>query len=318
MSRVFIENSSLQDIADAIRIKNGSSDDYYPSEMAQAIEDISTTSNMHDYLRFVAIENSTISITSSLAVNFEYSTDMVTWNTWTYTESNGTRTFSTVNIDTGNCIYVRGDNNTIGSSNKWTTFVLSGKIVAYGNIMYLLSSDGLKTTVPSYCFRNLFENCTALVKTPELPSTNLSDSCYINMFKGCSNLIEISELPATTLPSSCYASMFKNCTALVKAPELPAVNINSLCYYSMFSNCINIESSITLPATTLSLLCYSYMFQNCSKIKNIRVSITNWDTSNTQNWVSGVSATGTFTKPSGTTIPTGVNGIPSGWTIVNV
>ena len=41
MSIVFTDNQNYQDIADAIRAKNGSSDTYLPSEMAAAIEDIS-------------------------------------------------------------------------------------------------------------------------------------------------------------------------------------------------------------------------------------------------------------------------------------
>jgi hypothetical protein len=36
------------------------------------------------------------------------------------------------------------------------------------------------------------------------------------------------------------------------------------------------------------------------------------------NWVSGVASKGTFVKnPAMTKLPTGVNGIPSGWTVVN-
>lgn len=41
MSIVFTDNQNYQDIADAIRAKNGSSDTYLPSEMADAIMDIS-------------------------------------------------------------------------------------------------------------------------------------------------------------------------------------------------------------------------------------------------------------------------------------
>ena len=40
MSKVMITESYLEDIADAIRVKNGSSDTYKPSEMSGAIEDI--------------------------------------------------------------------------------------------------------------------------------------------------------------------------------------------------------------------------------------------------------------------------------------
>ena len=42
MGKAFIQESTLSDIADAIRSKNGSSDTYLPSEMAQAIQNIPT------------------------------------------------------------------------------------------------------------------------------------------------------------------------------------------------------------------------------------------------------------------------------------
>ena len=42
MARVLINESNLQNIADAIRAKNGSSDTYTPSQMAGAISAIST------------------------------------------------------------------------------------------------------------------------------------------------------------------------------------------------------------------------------------------------------------------------------------
>jgi hypothetical protein len=38
----------------------------------------------------------------------------------------------------------------------------------------------------------------------------------------------------------------------------------------------------------------------------------------TENWVSGVANTGTFTKPSALTVKNGDSFIPSGWTIVNI
>lgn len=40
MAKVFIDDTNLTAIANAIRAKNSSTDTYFPSEMAQAIEDI--------------------------------------------------------------------------------------------------------------------------------------------------------------------------------------------------------------------------------------------------------------------------------------
>lgn len=85
-----------------------------------------------------------------------------------------------------------------------------------------------------------------------------------------------------------------------------------------FSN-INLvdATNLILPVTTLAEGCYQSMFQGCSKLKSITMLAT--DISATRclsGWVSGVAATGTFTKAAAmTTLPTGVNGIPSGWTV---
>ena len=98
-------------------------------------------------------------------------------------------------------------------------------------------------------------------------------------------------LPATTLTDNCYDGMFTG-SYIVTAPEL--------------------------PATTLAQGCYSQMFTGCPYLNSITVGATSWDTSYSSGWVSGVSATGTFTKPSTTTIATGDDGIPSGWTVNNV
>ena len=48
------------------------------------------------------------------------------------------------------------------------------------------------------------------------------------------------------------------------------------------------------------------------------VGATTWDESCASNWVSGVAATGTFSKPNNTSIPTGSSGIPVNWTAANL
>lgn len=42
MAQVLVTESYLEDIADAIREKNGSENKYTPAQMAQAIEDLET------------------------------------------------------------------------------------------------------------------------------------------------------------------------------------------------------------------------------------------------------------------------------------
>ena len=94
--------------------------------------------------------------------------------------------------------------------------------------------------------------------------------------------------------------------------------IAEMCYSYIFFGCTGLTSAPELPATTLAEMCYTSMFQYCTGLTSIEVHATEWNTSWAGNWVESVSATGIFRKPSGTTIPTGTNGIPSGWTVINV
>ena len=101
-------------------------------------------------------------------------------------------------------------------------------------------------------------------------------------------------LPATTLANSCYRLMFYGCSSLTVAPTLPAPKLTNYCYWSMFNGCASLNS-ITMLATDISV----------------------WDC--LEEWVSGVAATGTFTKATSmTSLPSGASGIPTGWTVENV
>ena len=111
--------------------------------------------------------------------------------------------------------------------------------------------------------------------------------------------------------------MFYGCSSLTSAPELPATALAQYCYYSMFSDCTSLTTAPELPATTLATGCYSYMFQNCSKLNYIKALFTTTPSNSyTNNWVSGVSSTGTFVKNSKATWDvTGNNGVPTGWAV---
>ena len=174
-------------------------------------------------------------------------------------------------------------------------------------------------TLAPGCYGYMFSDCTSLTTAPELPATTLADNCYNGMFSGCTSLTTTSTLPVTTLAPSCYSSMFSGCTSLTTVPELRATTLADSCYSSMFLGCSSLTTAPELPAATLSDSCYERMFYRCSKLNNIIMLATNISaTKCLENWVGGVASTGTFTKsPEMTTLPTGVNGIPSGWTVVD-
>ena len=163
---------------------------------------------------------------------------------------------------------------------------------------------------------NLSGNCNSILFGDG--DGELFDGCFYQLFGYNSGLINISEsfLPATTLAYYCYANMFAYCNSLVSAPALPATTLADYCYANMFYNA-SLVTAPTLPATTLTKGCYISMFINCTKLNYIKALFTTTPSSTyTSGWVTGVSSTGTFVKNSAATWNvTGVNGIPSGWTI---
>ena len=94
-----------------------------------------------------------------------------------------------------------------------------------------------------------------------------------------------------TAPTYCYASMFDGCTSLIQAP--------------------------TLPATTLVVNCYALMFDGCTSLNHVECLATNISSTNsTNNWLSNVASIGTFLKAASmSNWPSGVSGIPNGWTV---
>ena len=86
----------------------------------------------------------------------------------------------------------------------------------------------------------------------------------------------------------------------------------------MFKNCTSLTTAPNLPAAILVSNCYEYMFYGCSKLTYIWTSNTTEPSSTyTNNWVYGVSSTGTFSKyESSNWDITGNNGIPTGWTVI--
>ena len=176
------------------------------------------------------------------------------------------------------------------------------------------------TTLTSNCYQNMFSGCTALTTAPELPATTLASSCYYSMFKKCTSLTTAPVLNATTLAESCYQGMLQNCTLLTSAPALPATTLASKCYSSMFQNCSSLTTAPALPATTLVFACYGSMFYRCYNLNNITMLATDISAGGClQDWVYLVQTTsGTFTKAASmTTLPTGYNGIPANWTVVD-
>lgn len=169
------------------------------------------------------------------------------------------------------------------------------------------------TTLALRCCYRMFMRCTSLTKAPALPATTLADSCYYYMFSQCP-LTTAPELPATTMANACYAYMFGS--AKFTTIELPATTLANQCYQGMLSGNTNL-TTIELPATTLESNCYTGMFSGCTNLSHIKAMFTTEPSDTyTKDWVYNVPSGGTFVKNSAAMWNvTGVNGIPSGWTV---
>ena len=197
----------------------------------------------------------------------EYFASDRTWTTW-----DGTTPLSSVDNDGEYVLYLRGTGNTIITDNNYNyRWVLTGNDIAcIGNIENLLDyatvESGNHPTMATYCFYNMFQECTSLTQAPDLPATTLADSCYYNMFYRCTSLTQAPALPATTLADYCYYGMFASCFSLTQVPAFPATTLADSCCYNMFRGCINLTQAPALPATTLASRCYAGMFYGCTAL----------------------------------------------------
>jgi len=295
-------------------------------------------------LTFTAVENSSIKMIAEgnpTVSGIYYRKSLITdWMPYTIGER--------IELSRGTKVQFKNDENTLSiSATDYVKFVMAGKIEASGNIQSMLNYSD---TCSDFCYYNLFSECVDLVKVPELPALTVGQSSYGRMFFGCVSLKTTPALPATDLAQNCYVSMFRNCISLRTVPDLPADELASncydnmfngcssllqvqddllhaeelkpFCYAAMFGGCINLKKAPNLPASLLASGCYYYMFYNCQSLNTVKVNFTEWDDSinATDNWLTNVSANGTFIKPDDFDVSEIVNGpssIPAGWDVVN-
>ena len=273
-------------------------------------------------LTIEAIEAATVTITNPNALTIGYFVDGgdLTW---------ANDATITINLSAGKKVELYGNNPTYsryGDKSTSTIIQCSADCYLYGNVMSLIQSSGFETlkslTRYYYNFSWLFHDNPYLKNHPQkrivLPATELMYQCYRSMFDNCSALTIAPELPATELDDQCYYEMFRKCTNLTAAPELPATKLKMQCYRDMFSLCTSLTKAPELRAETLVEGCYEYMFSSCHNLNSVTCLATDISATDcTKDWLSSVSATGTFSKAIGFDgWTTGKSGIPEGWTVI--
>ena len=239
-----------------------------------------------------------------------------------------------ITLNTGDEVSFRAkaDRTSVPYSGNYFYFEMTGKIEAWHNVMSLYRTNDFATyeSVMVYAFERLFNGCTSLTKAPVLPATTLASYCYRDMFNGCTSLVKAPELPVTKLTTFCYAGMFNGCTSLVNTPALPATTLAEYCYFWMFSNCTSLVKAPELRATTLANSCYTSMFYGCSSLNEVHCYMPptiieediptytgDGSSASMEQWLKGVSSTGTFYTNTDADWPSGESGIPQNWNRIN-
>lgn len=213
---------------------------------------------------------------------------------WVKTVASGTTTFSVNEGDIiewiGNCL--KTTYYPVGID--YNHFIANDKCIVYGNIMSLIYGEAILNPDGTY-------NQNLNYDFPYYP-TRITSPPYQEVNRQ-------------------FWGLFRNCQGITDASELYLSSsiLTQSCYTGMFMNCINLEKAPGLPAYVLATNCYNGMFEGCSKLNYIECDATDLSATDClRDWVNGVAATGTFVKLSDVNWPTGVNGIPSGWTVVNI
>ena len=201
-----------------------------------------------------------------------------------------------------------------------------------GKITSLLADP---TQYADNAFRSAFSNgtCVDAVTTPAevnwvdidsadpliLPSF-VSKECYREMFRYCTSLTSVPNLPAEIAAQGCYWNMFRDCTGLETANiNLALTTMAEDCCRELFRKCGNITSLPIFRATTLAPRCYKQMLSDCKKLTSITCLATDISAASClDNWVSGISTSGTFYKdPNMSGWSKGNSGYPSNWTLTD-
>lgn len=216
-----------------------------------------------------------------------YSINGLEWTTVNYNINISVQAGDKIRVKSGSLI----GGSDISGDLKDTSFTFN----LYGNMGSLFYGDDFTTidysTAPTRNIASFLRNCKVVNAKNLIIPTWSFDSGVMYMFSGCTSLITAPEIPSTMYDKNrgCYG-MFAGCTSLTEAP--------------------------VLTPTILGYNTFAYMFDGCTSLNYIKCLAPSISSSFTSSWVRNVAATGTFVKASGVSWPTGNDGIPRGWTVI--
>lgn len=251
-----------------------------------------TREDVDPWLNFTMPNGGDITLTRNgnpTAVELEYSTDGgLNWSEWV--EVNGVRTLT---LQAGGRAYIRNTSALSTGFNLDTSnyyqFAFSDSVEADGSVDSLICVDPANAVITDSCYWWLFRDCATMTQAPRLTAAVLAPNCYRAMFLRCYGLTHAADMDAVTLSAYCCRAMYQNCTALAVGADCPATIAAAECYYQMYLYC----SSLSEVSTHLE----DASAANCL-----------------YQWLRDVAATGDLYKKSVLSLPSGISGVPAGWT----
>ena len=257
MANKLYNETSVRNIADAIRSVNGSTDTYNIGEMAAAVSSISTGLNWADLNYDTSGPNK--GTPSEIVNGFNYAKTIMENYTASSVFTNDNNLILWPNIDiTGRFNYQNMFN---GSALLHADPVTLGEETPTGNITtnYMFSSTLIEdieiSTVNNVTagMAHTFKDCKRL-KTIKI---NFTPNDIEGLCEGCSSLTTINTINTSDITNMRY--VFKNCTSLVSAPAFDTGN--ATLFNEMFNGCTALT---TIPVyDTSKITNFTSFVNNC-------------------------------------------------------
>lgn len=139
-----------------------------------------------------------------------------------------------------------------------------------------------------------------LIYAPKYMYLHANDTEQFNgTFAYCTSLTHTPKFIGSTAPGSCFWKTFQHADNLVAATPLPTI------------------TSIVGPQYTNEV--FNYVFDNCRSLVFIKnpTNTSLFDSNIRSGMTNGVGSNGVYVKNVNDNLPTGTNGVPSGWTKLN-